>query len=58
MNPHATEGTPEQIAWFKELCRKTNSPANAAKLMEARANINIVERLGEVRAPLVDIGRP
>jgi pimeloyl-ACP methyl ester carboxylesterase/DNA-binding CsgD family transcriptional regulator len=44
-------GTEEQIGWFNELCRKTTSPENAARLMEARADIDVSERLSEIRVP-------
>ena len=43
--------TDEQIGWFNELCRKTTSPEIAARLLETRANIDVMELLGSVRAP-------
>ena len=43
--------TAEQMDWFNELCRKTTSPENAAKLMEARARVDVVDVLKDVRAP-------
>jgi pimeloyl-ACP methyl ester carboxylesterase/DNA-binding CsgD family transcriptional regulator len=43
--------TDEQMNWFNELCRKTASPENAAKLLEARAGIDVTALLGEVRTP-------
>lgn len=43
--------TDEQIHWFNELCRKTTSPEIAARLLETRATINVVELLGKVQAP-------
>ena len=46
--PGASE---EQIGWFNELCRKTTSPEIAARLLETRATINVVELLGQVQAP-------
>jgi pimeloyl-ACP methyl ester carboxylesterase/DNA-binding CsgD family transcriptional regulator len=46
--PGATE---EQIRWFNELCRKTTSPENAARLLEVRASIDVTELLGKVRTP-------
>lgn len=46
--PGASE---EQIGWFNELCRKTTSPEIAARLLETRAEINVVELLGQVKAP-------
>ena len=49
------EGTQEQVSWFNELCRKTTSPEMAARLMEARANLNVVDLLSQVRAPTLVI---
>jgi DNA-binding CsgD family transcriptional regulator len=37
--------------WFNDLCRKTASPENAAKLLETRANIDVTELLGKIRTP-------
>lgn len=42
-------GTPEQLAWFNEICRKTMSPEMAATVLEARGHTNIVHLLGSVR---------
>jgi pimeloyl-ACP methyl ester carboxylesterase/DNA-binding CsgD family transcriptional regulator len=44
-------GTDEQMSWFNELCRKTTSPAIAARLLEGRANIDVLDLLGQVQAP-------
>jgi pimeloyl-ACP methyl ester carboxylesterase/DNA-binding CsgD family transcriptional regulator len=41
----------EQIDWFNELCRKTASPEMAARILETRANINVLPLLGAVRTP-------
>ena len=49
------EGTPEQLAWFNELCRKTVSPDMAARLLEERANINVSDLLEKVRVPTLVI---
>jgi pimeloyl-ACP methyl ester carboxylesterase/DNA-binding CsgD family transcriptional regulator len=49
------EGRPEQLAWFNELCRKTASAANAAELMQMRANLNVADLLGQVRVPTLVI---
>lgn len=46
--PGASE---EQIGWFNDLCRKTTSPEIAARLLETRAEINVVELLDQVQAP-------
>ena len=43
--------TDEQIGWFNELCRKTTSPEIAARLLETRASINVVDLLDKVQAP-------
>jgi len=45
------EGSPEQIEWWNELCRKTTTPDIAAELLHARAEIDVTDLLGEVRAP-------
>lgn len=44
-------GTDEQIEWFNELCRKTTSAENAARLLEARAVINVSHLLPLVKTP-------
>jgi len=44
-------GTTEQLDWFNELCRKTTSPENAARLLELRANIDVTELLKDIRVP-------
>lgn len=43
--------TNEQVGWFNELCRKTTSPEIAARLLETRAIIDVVELLPQVKAP-------
>ena len=45
------EGTNEQLGWFNELCRKTTSPENAARLLETRATIDVRELLPQVHVP-------
>jgi DNA-binding NarL/FixJ family response regulator len=42
-------GTEEQLAWFNELCRKTTSAKNAARLLAARANVDVRAVLSQVR---------
>jgi DNA-binding SARP family transcriptional activator/pimeloyl-ACP methyl ester carboxylesterase len=44
-------GTAEEISWFNELERRTVSPENAARFMEAFAQIDVRHRLGEIQAP-------
>jgi pimeloyl-ACP methyl ester carboxylesterase/DNA-binding CsgD family transcriptional regulator len=48
-------GSPEQLAWFNELCRKTTSPAIAAELMSVRAEVDVVGLLPQVRVPTLVI---
>ena len=44
-------GSAEQMEWWNDLCRKTTTPEIAAQLLQARANVNVMELLGAVRAP-------
>jgi pimeloyl-ACP methyl ester carboxylesterase/DNA-binding CsgD family transcriptional regulator len=41
----------EQIAWFNELCKRTSRPEIAARLLEARLEVNVRELLPLVRVP-------
>jgi pimeloyl-ACP methyl ester carboxylesterase/DNA-binding CsgD family transcriptional regulator len=45
----------EQLRWFNELCRKTTSPEMAARLLEARANIDVLPLLKSVSTPTLVI---
>lgn len=45
------DGTAEQLSWFNDLCRKTLTPAMAARLMQMRGNLNVVDLLEQVRVP-------
>ena len=45
------EGTPEQIAWFNELCRKTVAPEMAADLLQLRGEVDVVGLLVKIRVP-------
>lgn len=49
------EGTPEQIASFNELCRRTTSPEIAAEILEMRARVNVTDLLDKVRVPTLVI---
>jgi hypothetical protein len=49
------EGTPEQMAWFNELCRKTVVPEMAADLLQARGEPDVVGLLPQVRVPTLVI---
>ena len=44
-------GTPEQLAWFNDLCLKTTPGEVAARLLTARATIDIESQLAQVRVP-------
>jgi pimeloyl-ACP methyl ester carboxylesterase/DNA-binding CsgD family transcriptional regulator len=45
------DGTDEQLRWFNDLCRKTTSPAVAAQLLAARAEMDVTHLLGRVLTP-------
>lgn len=50
--------TSEQMHWFDDLCLKTTTAEIAARLMEARAEVDVTELLSRVRVPtLVVHGR-
>lgn len=49
------EGSEEQLAWFDELCRKTTRPEIAARLLEARADVDVASLLPQVRVPTLVI---
>ena len=44
-------GTPEQTDWWNDLCRMTTTPEIAAELLQARADVEVMEMLSAVRAP-------
>jgi pimeloyl-ACP methyl ester carboxylesterase/DNA-binding CsgD family transcriptional regulator len=44
-------GTQEQLQWFNDLCLKTTTGEIAARLLDARATLNVERLLGDVRAP-------
>ncbi|HUR79443.1 MAG TPA: alpha/beta fold hydrolase [Thermoanaerobaculia bacterium] len=48
-------GTPEQVAWFNELCRRTVAPSMAADLLQLRGEVDIVALLDQVRVPTLVI---
>jgi pimeloyl-ACP methyl ester carboxylesterase/DNA-binding CsgD family transcriptional regulator len=45
------EATPEQLAWFNDLCRKTSTGEVVAELLHARATVDVSDLLGQVRVP-------
>jgi len=44
-------GSEEQLAWFNDLCRKTTTARNAARLLESLGDVDVRPLLGQVRAP-------
>jgi DNA-binding CsgD family transcriptional regulator len=44
-------GSREQLHWFNELCLRTTSGPIAARLLEARASVDIEPLLGQVQVP-------
>mgnify|MGYP006172718901 CR=1 FL=1 len=49
------DASPEQLQWFNDLCRKTTTPAIAARLLEARAVVDVTHLLERVRVPTLVI---
>lgn len=45
------EGNDTQLEWFNELCRRTTSATNGAKLMMARGDVDVRDLLAQVRVP-------
>jgi pimeloyl-ACP methyl ester carboxylesterase/DNA-binding CsgD family transcriptional regulator len=48
-------GSAEQLEWWNDLCRKTTTPEIAAELLQARADVEVMDLLGAVRAPTLVI---
>lgn len=44
-------GTPAQLEWFNELCRRTTSQENTIRLLRARGEVDVRDLLAEVRVP-------
>jgi pimeloyl-ACP methyl ester carboxylesterase len=44
------EGTPEQMAWYDELQRRTTTAATAARLSDARSDVNVTDLAPHVEA--------
>jgi pimeloyl-ACP methyl ester carboxylesterase/DNA-binding CsgD family transcriptional regulator len=44
-------GTPEQLQWFNDLCRKTVSGEVVASLLKARAVLDVTDLLPELQVP-------
>lgn len=47
------EARPEELVWFDEFQRLTTSPRNAARFQDAFGDIDVRDRLGQVRAPTI-----
>ena len=47
--------TPEQLSWFDEFQRHTTSPANAVRFLEAFADIDVREKLSQIKVPTLVI---
>ncbi|MGZ6352929.1 MAG: alpha/beta fold hydrolase [Ktedonobacterales bacterium] len=43
--------SPQQLAWFNELCRRTTTPEIATRLLTARGELNVRNLLALVRVP-------
>jgi pimeloyl-ACP methyl ester carboxylesterase/DNA-binding CsgD family transcriptional regulator len=48
-------GTPEQLEWFNDLCRKTTAPEIAGTLLRTRADTDVTPLLARVRTPTLII---
>jgi pimeloyl-ACP methyl ester carboxylesterase/DNA-binding CsgD family transcriptional regulator len=44
-------GTPEQLQWFNDLCKRTTTGELAARILESRSVIDVRGELGKVRVP-------
>ena len=49
------DATADELAWFDEFQRRTTSPANAIRFLDAFANIDVRHRLKEVKCPTLVI---
>jgi pimeloyl-ACP methyl ester carboxylesterase/DNA-binding CsgD family transcriptional regulator len=49
------QGTPEQLEWFNELCRRSISAEMAATLLESRATVDVTALLPRVTVPTLVI---
>lgn len=45
------EATEEQVTWFNEPCRRTTTPDTAARLLEARGEVDFSAQLSRIRVP-------
>lgn len=54
-SPFIPQGTPEQIQWFNDLCRKSAKGEIVARLLESRARVDVEALLPQVRVPTLII---
>jgi pimeloyl-ACP methyl ester carboxylesterase len=47
--------TPEQLSWFDEFQRHTTSPENAVRFLEAFADIDVRDKLSQIKVPTLII---
>jgi pimeloyl-ACP methyl ester carboxylesterase/DNA-binding SARP family transcriptional activator len=47
--------TPEQLSWFDDFQRHTTSPENAVRFLEAFADIDVREKLSQIKVPTLVI---
>jgi pimeloyl-ACP methyl ester carboxylesterase len=47
--------TPEQQSWFDEFQRHTTSPENAVRFLEAFADIDVRDKLSQIKVPTLII---
>jgi pimeloyl-ACP methyl ester carboxylesterase/DNA-binding CsgD family transcriptional regulator len=48
-------GSHEQLAWFNDLCLKSTTGENAARLFTARAGLDVTDSLPQIRVPTLVI---
>lgn len=49
------DGTPDQVAWFNDLCRRTTTPEIATELLKMRARLDVRDLLETIRVPTLVI---
>lgn len=49
------QGSPEQVEWFNDLCRRTTSPELAYRLFTVRSRIDVRDQLPRVEVPTLVI---
>ena len=54
-NRFLPEGDPEKIAWFNDLCRRSVDAETGARLLDARGNMNVADKLAQVKCPTLVI---